>query len=257
MRSTKVCKSPQCSRRVTGAKHPISRQLKPISMDIVGIHTSRRHLLIEDLHSPLQLYHMLLRQAGEGQQRPNTVILCCCSCKERTKPAQKLGNKENSFYVDNNARWTYGTYRPLYLVPSSKCLNCNGGRLVPHDTNIPFISNKALTNIQRMFGVYPMVIKEALLDPWPSESHDERELRQFWKANSDLPTYIALYIDGILRLLQRIKICSLWPFSYSHQLVTGTRQSIGWKAYRLHWKTFEIWLAWPVGGVTPIPARCR
>ena len=71
-------------------------------------------------------------------------------------------------------------YRPLYFVPSSQCLNCQGGRLVP---NIPFINDNGLTKIQRNFGNYPRVIKEAL------------------KASLDLPKNTALCMDGMLHLL--------------------------------------------------------
>ena len=174
-RTSKLCESPQCVRIVAGVKRPTSKDMKPISKDLVGIHPSRISLSIEDLHSPLQLYHMLLRQAAEGPQRPDTVLLWCPWCKERTKPSPRFSNEDGTLYVDNDARWTCGAYRPLYLVPSSQCLNCHGRRLVPREINIPFISNKALTNIQRMFGVYSLLVKGALLDTWPSESHGPRQ----------------------------------------------------------------------------------
>ena len=109
MKTTKLCKSPQCNRKASGAKYINSVDLKPVSMDLVGIKTARSALLVENPHKPVHLYRALLRQAGEGPLRPNTVILWCCRCKERTKSAPKFSNKNGNLYEDNDAKWTYGT----------------------------------------------------------------------------------------------------------------------------------------------------
>lgn len=90
---------------------------------------------------------------------------------------KRHANVEGNLYVDNDAQWSLGTSRPLYIVPNSKCLNCKGGRFVPRDQNVPFISSMGLLKLQQNFGIYPRVIIEALLDEWPSQSHDARGRR--------------------------------------------------------------------------------
>lgn len=69
-------------------------------------------------------------------------------------------------YIDHDAQWTYGNFRPLYLTRESPCLNCAGGRLVPLDPDVPFIDHRALAKFQVDFGKYDMAVKAAMLDDW-------------------------------------------------------------------------------------------
>ncbi|XTI88325.1 hypothetical protein V2W45_1238990, partial [Cenococcum geophilum] len=81
-----------------------------------------------------------------------TVKLWCYWCKERTE----LYNGSKSFY-DNNARWTYGNFRPLYV---ENCRRKTGidGRLVLVNDRISSIVENSLRRFELNFGLYHSVI---------------------------------------------------------------------------------------------------
>ncbi len=174
LKETRKCKSSKCGAKAPGQMYASAVRLHPVSTDLLGVRDDRPALLAENERKCPNLYRDLVRQAGEGPQRPSTVERFCCLCKEKTLTVRKYGNDEGNLYVDNEAEWTLGTYRPLYVVSGSRCLNCKGGRLVPRDRNIPFISTMGLLKFQQSFSIYPRVIIEALLDEWPSQSHDAK-----------------------------------------------------------------------------------
>ena len=170
MRQTRRCKSQQCTEKNSNRKSPSKVHLKPVSSDLEGVVDVRLSLRAEKGRNRLQLHRALLRQNDEGPPRPIMIKLWCCRCKEKTKICGSHANREGNLYIDHDAQWTYGNFRPLYLARESRCLNCAGGRLVPLDPDIPFIDQRALAKFQVDFGKYDMVIKAAMLDNWPSQS---------------------------------------------------------------------------------------
>ena len=170
MRQTRRCKSQQCTEKNPNRKSPPEVHLKPVSSDLEGVVDVRLSLRVEKGRNRLQLHRALLRQNDEGPPRPIMIKLWCCRCKEKTKICGSHANREGNLYIDHDAQWTYGNFRPLYLARESRCLNCAGGRLVPLDPDIPFIDQRALAKFQVDFGKYDMVIKAAMLDNWPSQS---------------------------------------------------------------------------------------
>ena len=55
-----------------------------------------------------------------------------------------------------------------------------GGRLVPVDVNIPFISHQQLTQFVSWFGTYDHIVIAVLLDDWPSCSREPRVREETW-----------------------------------------------------------------------------
>ena len=152
--------------------------MKPVSKQVQWVHDTKKTLRAER-HNPTEgLYKAVLRPAGVGPSRPTTVSIWCCRCKEKTKLRSLKANDRGNIYVDNNARWTLGTSRPLYVARDSLCDHCGGGRLVPIDLSIPFIHIQQLTNFMSSFGNYDHVVIAALLDDWPSSSKEPRTRKE-------------------------------------------------------------------------------
>jgi len=148
--------------------------MRPVS-NMNWVRKVQHCLEIVELKAPEPLWFgKAIRQEGQGPSRPSTVKLWCYRCKERTE----LYDGSKSFY-DNNARWTHGNFRPLYVERRRACRNCRrktgtDGRLVPVDDRIPSIVENSLRRFESNFGLYHSVIQAALLDHWPPSRKEPR-----------------------------------------------------------------------------------
>ena len=164
------CRSLECDakRRAGGLR------MKPISKQLQWVLNEKTSLRAE-CQNPIEgLYRAALRPPGVGPSRPTVVSMWCCRCKEKTKLRSPKANDRGNIYVDDDARWTLGTSRPLLITRQVPCDRCGGGRLVPIDLSIPFITIQQLTHFVSWFGNYDQVVISALLDDWPSCSREPR-----------------------------------------------------------------------------------
>lgn len=165
------CRKPECNAKRRGQQQP----MKPVSKQLQSVKNDKSSLRATRPNPIEGLYHAVLRPPGVGPSRPTVVNQWCCRCKEKTELRSQKAYYQGNIYVDNDARWTLGTSRPLYVPRTVRCDRCpGGGRLVPVDVSIPFISARQLTQFVSLFGNYDHLVVAALLDDWPSCSREPR-----------------------------------------------------------------------------------
>ena len=159
----------QCKSRRRGV-----REMKPVSKELQIVKNYAGNLRATRRNPTEGLYYAAIRPPSAEPSRPTVVNLWCCRCKEKTQIRSEKANNQSNMYVDDDARWTLGASRPLYVPRKVPCNRCPGGRLVPVDASIPFISNQQLTKFVSWFGNYDHIVVAALLDDWPSCSREPR-----------------------------------------------------------------------------------
>lgn len=179
MRTSRRCKSQQCSEKKPDQKNSPQLHMKPVSSDLEGVIDLKECLRAEKRRNRIYLHRALLREKGEGPPRPTVINSWCCRCKEKTKVGGSHANEEGNMYIDDDAQWTYGNVRPLYCVREARCHNCaGGGRFVPTDPDVAFTDHRQLTAFQTGYGKYDMAVKAVMLDNWPSLSTEPRPFRR-------------------------------------------------------------------------------
>jgi hypothetical protein len=165
------CRKPECNAKRRSQQQP----MKPVSKQLQSVKDDKFSVRATRPNPTKGLYHAVLRLPAIDPSCPTVVNLWCCRCKEKSKLQSQKANYQDNTYVDNNARWTLGTSRPLYVPRTVRCDRCpRGGRLIPVDVSIPFISPQQLTQFVSWFGNYDHAIVAALLDDWPSCSREPR-----------------------------------------------------------------------------------
>jgi hypothetical protein len=170
MMERRGCRSQECSAKGQQFMQPISEILR-------GVRNRKETLRsAEPTDYDIEpLFYPALRKQNDLPSTTTVVTLWCVRCKERSAFHSPNSSKKENIYIDNNARWTLGRYRPLCIVREPICHHCiGGGRLVPVNVDVPFTTPKQLRSFISAFGKYDDLVKAALLDQWPVTS---RELR--------------------------------------------------------------------------------
>ena len=84
-------------------------------------------------------WQSLQRDRTEPPFYPTKVLLECYNCKENTERSGR-----ESLYLDENARWTIGLTRALYVFPRRCCSRCETRYSVPKDSTINSITKESL-----------------------------------------------------------------------------------------------------------------